>query len=148
MNRITRFISLTERCGTEFKTDELKELGIGPNYNMYIFYLCNNPGVPQDTLSKVLHINKSNVTRALQILINDGFVYKEVDSNDKRISRIYPTEKAYQIRPLISEKMNKWNRIIMDGLTEEEQQKLYELLKKVAINACNYTTKKYMEVDN
>ena len=148
MNKITRLISLTERCTNEFRTNEFAEIGLGPAYNMYIFYLCKNPGVPQDTLSKVLHINKSNVTRAIQKLIEDGFLYKEIDQDDKRISRIYATQKAYEIRPILSEKMSNWNEIIMAGLTEEERDKLYELLKKVTINACDYSSKKYMEVDN
>lgn len=148
MNRITRFISLTERCTNEYRTAEFSDIGLVPSYNMYIFYLCKNPGVPQDTLSKLLHINKSNVTRAIQTLIKDGFLYKETDPEDKRISRIYPTEKAYQIRPLLVEKMQRWNDIIMSGLTDEEKEKLYELLKKVTVNACDFTSKKYMEVDN
>ena len=148
MNRITRFISLTERCTNEYRTAEFAEMGLGPAYNMYIFYLCKNPGVPQDTLSKILHINKSNVTRAIQTLIKDGFLYKEIDSEDKRISRIYPTDKAYAIRPLLIKKMQRWNEVIMAGLTEEEQNILFELLKKVTINACDYTSKKYVEVDN
>ena len=33
------------------------------------------------------------------------------------------------------------------GLSLEEQEQLYSLLKKATVNACNYTNKKYVEVD-
>ena len=148
MNRITRWISLLERCSSEYRTNEMNDLNINPCHHVYIYCLCNNPGVSQEDLTKMIHINKSNVTRSLKVLIDDGYVYKELDKDDKRIWRIYPTEKAYELRPRLREKMQTWNEILMDGLTQEEQDKLYDLLKKTTVNACNYTSKKYMEVDN
>ena len=39
------------------------------------------------------------------------------------------------------EKIDKWNEIISNGLTEEESEVLYELLKKVAVNATLYDEK-------
>ena len=148
MNRITRWISLTERCSQEFRLHEMSELEISPCHHIYIYCLCYNPGVSQEDLVKMVHVNKSNVARALKVLQDDGFVYKEIDDLDKRISRIYPTEKAKALLPKLREKMQYWNEIIMAGLSEEEQDKLYELLKKVTVNACNYTSRKYVEVDN
>ena len=148
MNRITRWISLTERCSQEYRLHEMSELGISPCHHIYIYCLCHNPGVSQEDLVKMVHVNKSNVARALKVLQDDDFIYKETDTQDKRISRIYPTEKAKLLLPKLRSGMQYWNEVIMDGLTEEEQDKLYELLKKVTINACNYTSRKYVEVDH
>lgn len=147
MNRITRWISLLQRCTMEFRTNEMTELDINPCHHVYIYCLCNNPGVSQEDLTKMIHINKSNVTRSLKVLQDDGFVYKEIDKIDKRIWRIYPTQKAYDLLPKLREKMNVWNEVLMEGLSLEEQEQLYSLLKKTTVNACNYTNKKYVEVD-
>lgn len=147
MNRITRWISLLERCTYEFRSNEMNDIDISPCHHVYIYCLCNNPGVSQEDLTKMIHINKSNVTRNLKVLLDQGYIYKEIDKEDKRISRIFPTQKAYDLRPKLREKMQIWNEVIMNGLTDEEQDKLYDLLKKTAINACNYTRKKYVEVD-
>lgn len=148
MNRITRWISLLERCTMEYRSNEICDIDISPCHHVYIYCLCNNPGVSQENLTQMIHINKSNVTRSLKILQDQGYIYKKTDESDKRILRIYPTEKAFDLLPKLREKMQCWNEVIMDGLTEEEQILLYNLLKKTAINACNYTNKKYVEVDN
>ena len=42
------------------------------------------------------------------------------------------------IRPKISEKMHKWNDIILDGLSEEDKELLLLWLKKITDNACKY----------
>ena len=105
---------------------------------MYILYLCKNPGVSQDVITKVLHLNKSNVTRNLQTLQDNGFIEKKVDETDKRSHLIFPTDKAFMIRPKILEKMHKWNDIILDGLSEEDKELLLLWLKKITDNACKY----------
>ena len=143
--RITRLISLIERCSYEYRNLEFKELGLGPTHHSYILYLCKNPGVSQEMITKVLHINKSNVTRNLQVLIDNGFVKKEVDVNDKRSYLIYPTEKAKLVKPKIIEKMRKWNDVLLNGLSEENKQQLIEWLKMVTDNACCYVDDNIVE---
>ena len=108
---------------------------------MYIFYLCRHPGVSQEQLSKLLHVNKSNVTRSLRCLEENGFIYRCVNEKDKRNYCIYPTEKAKEVLPFLIDKINNWNEIISSGLTEEESDVLFDLLKKVAVNAVEYDEK-------
>lgn len=143
--RITRLISLIERCSYEYRNMEFRELGLGPTHHSYILYLCKNPGVSQEMITKVLHINKSNVTRNLQVLIDNGFVNKVVDANDKRSYLIYPTEKAIQVRPHIIEKIKKWNDVLLNGLPEDNKQQLIDWLKIVADNACCYVDDNVVE---
>ena len=138
MVKITRWISLIERCSSEYRNLEFKELGLGPTHHLYILYLCKNPGVSQDVITKVLHLNKSNVTRNLQALQDNEFIEKKVDETDKRSHLIFPTDKAFMIQPKILEKMHKWNDIILDGLSEEDKELLHLWLKKITDNACKY----------
>lgn len=147
MNRITKWISLIERCGMQYRSAEFVELGFSPSHHMYILYLCNHPGVSQEMLTKMLHINKSNVARSLKVLQDTGYIYKEINIEDKRVYHIFPTEKAYQIKPKLVEKMKIWNEILMAGLSEEENKLLFELLKKIALQACEYTNKEYVEAE-
>lgn len=141
MKKISRFINVIARCASQYRSVEFEEIGLNGSNHMYIFYLCRHPGVSQEHLSKLLHVNKSNVTRSLRCLEEDGFIYRCVNEKDKRNYCIYPTEKAKGILPFLVEKIDKWNEIISNGLTEEESEVLYELLKKVAVNATLYDEK-------
>lgn len=141
MKRFTRFINLISRCGLQYREVELQEIGLNAANHMYIFCVCRQPGVSQEQLSKMLHINKSNVARSLKNLEESGFIYKEINTNDKRNYCIYPTNKAKESLPFLVEKIEKWNQFISRGLSENEIDTLYSLLKKVALNASEYNEK-------
>ena len=105
---------------------------------MCIVDLWESPGISEGVITKVVDVNKSNVTRNLQTLQDNGFIEKKVDETDKRSHLIFPTDKAFMIRPKILEKMHKWNDIILDGLSEEDKELLLLWLKKITDNACKY----------
>lgn len=143
MARISKWISIIERCGLLYRNAEFAEMGLSGSNHMYIFYLCKNPGVSQDELSKLLHINKSNVTRSISYLEKADFIKREVNQNDKRHYCLFATKKAYDVLPNIIDKMTSWNVSLMSGLTEEEQELLTVMLKKIAINACEYANRHF-----
>lgn len=144
-NKISRWISITERCSLQYRSKAFEDIKLCGNHHMYIFVLCRKPGISQEELVKSIHVNKSNVARSLKILEEDGFIYKEISSSDKRSNLIYPTPKAYDVLPFIREKISSWNEILSFSLTDVEKETLDNLLKKVAINACNYANKEFEE---
>ena len=146
MARITRWISITERCAMLYRNIAFKDIDLLPSHHMYIYYLCNHPdGVSQDALAKKVYVNKSNVARSIKTLIDAGFVYREKNLDDKRAYKVYPTKKAFDTLPYIKETMGKFNEIITSGLKEEDKVKLNELLTIVANNASNYIDQHYEE---
>lgn len=146
MARITRWISITERCAMLYRNIAFKDIDLLPSHHMYIYYLCNHPdGVSQDALAKKVYVNKSNVARSIKTLIDAGFVYREKNFDDKRAYKVYPTKKAFDTLPYIKETMGKFNEIITSGLKEEDKVKLNELLTIVANNASSYIDQHYEE---
>ncbi|MBO4623774.1 MAG: MarR family transcriptional regulator [Bacilli bacterium] len=146
MARITRWISITERCAMLYRNIAFKDIDLLPSHHMYIYYLCNHPdGVSQDALAKKVYVNKSNVARSIKTLIDAGFVYREKNLDDKRAYKVYPTKKAFDTLPYIKETMGKFNEIITSGLNEEDKDKLNELLTIVANNASSYIDQHYEE---
>ncbi|MBP5551162.1 MAG: winged helix-turn-helix transcriptional regulator [Bacilli bacterium] len=144
MARITRWISITERCAMLYRNIAFKDIDLLPSHHMYIYYLCNHSeGVSQDALAKKVYVNKSSVARSIKTLIDAGYVYREVNEDDKRAYKVYPTKKAYDTLPYIKEAMGKFNEIITDGLKEDEVEELNKLLTKVANNASSYIDLNY-----
>lgn len=146
MARITRWIAISERCAMLFRMEAFKDIEIPVSSYMYIYYLCNhNEGINQDSLAKKVYVNKSNVARNIKALENSGYVYREVDENDKRAYKVYPTDKAYAILPFIKNKMGYFNDVLCNGLTEDEVNTLNSLLIKVAKNASTFIDSTYEE---
>ena len=95
-------------------------------------------GISQDAISRRLFINKSNVTRSLAYLEEHGFVTRERDSEDRRQTLVYPTEKAFEILPQVREIIRGWNSYITEGFTEEEMEMYLSMTERLAERAAEY----------
>lgn len=138
MPSFMRKINVISRCGTIFRSEKLKELGLGDNRSSFILTLCRNPGISQDNLSKKLFINKSNVTRTLAALETLGYVRREQSAEDKRVTLVYPTEKAEEVLPEVRAVLKEWREYLTADLSEEELLLLDSSIAKLAKRAAEY----------
>ena len=96
------------------------------------------PALTQDKLPDIIHINKSNVTRALAHLEKRGFIRREVNPQDKRTAAVFPTQKALDVYPHVLEIIRGWDASVTSPLTEDEKHTLQALLKRVVASAHEY----------
>ena len=138
MPSFMREINIVSRCGSIFRSEKLKSYGLGDNNHSYILILCRNPGISQDALARRLFINKSNVTRTLAQLEQTGFVTRRVSEKDRRVTLVYPTDKAYEVLPTVREVLREWREYLTEGFTEEEKKLLLDLTHRLAVRAAEY----------
>ena len=122
MDSLMKYISRIHRCSGRFRGDKIE--GLNGRQHTYIFHVCKRPGISQDQLARHICVNKSNITRQLGALEQAGFVRRESDPDDRRVLRVYPTEKAEE-----------WNRLLLEELNPEEQACLLTLLSRVTRKA-------------
>lgn len=75
-------------------------------------------------------MNKSNVTRQLEKLKNNGMIEIQKDPEDDRVCRVYLTDKAKASRPAVDTVVEDWNKTISKNLSENEIEQLKALLQK------------------
>ena len=138
MPSLMRYINIVSRCATIWRTDKLEGTELGDQHYSYILVVCRRPGISQDAISRRLFINKSNVTRSLAYLEEHGFVTRERDSEDRRQTLVYPTEKAFDILPQVREIIRGWNSYITEGFTEEEMEMYLAMTERIAARAAEY----------
>ena len=97
--------------------------------------ICACPGISQEQLARRIYINKSNVARQLAILEENGYVTRRPGEEDRRVMRVYPTEKAQAALPRIQEIMGNWEEAVAMGLTAAEREKLSDLLEDMTRRA-------------
>lgn len=133
-----RYINIISRCGAMYRTDRLAGTELGACHFPYILTLARNPGITQETLAKMVYINKSNVTRALAYLEQHGFVRRVQSETDRRVLLVYPTQKALDMLPEIRSILKDWNEYITADINEEEFTVFMSVLEKIAKRAAEY----------
>lgn len=138
MPSLMRYINIVSRCAAIWRADKLEGTELGDQHYTYIITVCRNPGISQDAIARKLFINKSNVTRSLSYLETHGFVTREQSSEDRRITLVYPTEKAHDILPEVRSIIRGWNAYITEGFTEEELEMYMDMTARLAARAADY----------
>lgn len=132
---LMRNINTISRCAALYREEHLKELGLSGWQAPYIPEIIREPGITQDGLSQKLHVNRSNVTRQLTMLEENGFISRVRSESDRRQIRVYPTKKAEEAYPRIREVFKEWRELLFDGLGEAERDMLEDVLERLAARA-------------
>jgi len=138
MKEFMKFINITSRCATQYRSERLSASSLNGYQGGYILHICRNPGISQDQLAKEIYVNRSNVTRQLALLEENGYVERRQCRFDKRVIEVYPTEKAYAVRPAVLAVFSEWSRYLTEDFTDQEKELLVSMLEKVAGKAAAY----------
>ena len=139
MNFLMKYVKTISRCFTLYREEELKINELSGYQHPYLRRICENPGISQDQLAKMLHVNKSNVARQLALLEQNGYIVRKESSKDKRQFEVYPLEKGIEIYPRIIEVIEAWNEELLAGFSDEEKQQLFIMLDRLMDKALTLT---------
>lgn len=131
---ILRDVGMLARAIQSISDIKFKELKLQRGQFVFLTRVCENPGLNQIDLSNILKVDKTTTTKAMQKLIEEGYITKERDDMDKRMWRIFPTEKAIHIYSLIIEEENRNIATCFRNFTDSEQQMVAELVRKMGVN--------------
>lgn len=135
MPSTNRSLNVIGRCGTLFRARHLEGTDVDAFNYFYLFYICRNPGVSQEALSKALYVNKSSVTRHIARLEKAGLLTRTPSPEDRRVLLVHPTEKAVALLPRLREVGGLWHAAVTDGFTPEEVALFEDLLSRAMENA-------------
>ena len=134
MAEILREIGMIARALDSISNIEFKELELTKGQYLYVVRICENPGIIQEQLLDLIKVDRSTATRAIQKLEQHGFVEKHSDPDNKKIKRIYPTEKARQVYPLIIRENDYSNDVALKGFSDEETVHVLIYLQRIRKN--------------
>ncbi len=139
MNRhreIGKYISILQRLNHVYFANELSSFQIGCGQQFFLLQIFNNPGMNLQELAFFGRFDKATATRAVKKLEEEGYVLTETAAEDKRVRRIYATDKAKSVVEKTWECVDCWADIILDGFTKEERDTAEGMLIRMASNAC------------
>jgi len=131
---ILREVGTLARSIQSISDVKFKEIKLQRGQFIFLTRVCENPGFNQIDLSNLLKVDKSTTTKVVQKLIDEGYITKERDNADKRMWRLYPTNKAHSTYSIIMDEENRNIGVCFGDFTKDEQQLVYELVKKMRVN--------------
>lgn len=129
-----RYISILYRQASVFYSKEFNKFGIGAGQYMFMIHLYKNDGISQEKLSELINIDKGTTAKAIKKLEELGYVERNKDISDKRINKIYLTDKALEIKNEFLTSLNKWENMLTLNLSDEEILYGLKILNKLTKN--------------
>jgi len=118
---IGKYISFLYRYELIYLDKELEPYNIKSGHFFVLMPLFKNDGINQESISQIIHVDKATVTRAIQKLIDEDYVYRERDEKDKRSYRVFITEKGKAIQPEIISIAQRWDDILLSQLVKDQR---------------------------
>ena len=103
-----------------------------PNEMSVLILLSNNKTInTASQLKVILGVSKGLVSRSVEALAEKGLVDCRQDERDRRIQRIYLTERAQPLVVRMKSEIEKINEAFLDGISQEEIDQMEETMTKI-----------------
>ncbi|MCA1293214.1 MarR family winged helix-turn-helix transcriptional regulator [Paenibacillus sp. alder61] len=134
MKDILREIGMIARALDSISNIEFKEFDLTKGQYLYLVRICENPGIIQEKLAEMIKVDRTTAARAIKKLEMSGFIEKKDDQQNKKINRLFPTERGANVYPNIKRENEYSNSVALEGFSEGEIETLVHLLQRVRRN--------------
>ncbi|WP_022794871.1 MarR family winged helix-turn-helix transcriptional regulator [Marinococcus halotolerans] len=134
MTEILREIGMIARALDSISNIEFKEYDLTKGQYAYLVRICEHPGIIQEKVAGMLKVDRTTAARAIKNLETNGFIEKTADIHNKKIKKLFPTEKGKNIYPFITRENNYSNGVALEGFSDKEAETMLYLLQRVRQN--------------
>ena len=134
MKDILREIGMIARALDSISNIEFKEHDLTKGQYLYLVRICENPGIIQEKLAEMIKVDRTTAARAIKKLEMKGFIERRDDEHNKKIKKLFPTEKGKEVFPFIKRENDHSNRVALEGFSEGEAEIIFNLLQRVRKN--------------
>ena len=139
MAKFMKILNNISRSQALFRRHRVSADDLQSGHYAFALAICREPGRSQEELARELCINKSTVTRNLNVLEENGYVEKRTLSTDKRQFAVDPTDKLTVVLPEIKAASLEWMELLSEGISEEELEVFNSVLLRMESRAREIT---------
>lgn len=134
MKEVLREIGMIARALDSISNIEFKEYDLTKGQYLYLVRICENPGIIQEKLAEMIKVDRTTASRAINKLVINGFIEKKEDQHNKKINKLFPTEKGNNVYPFIKREHDHSDNVALAGFSESEINTIFNLLQRVRKN--------------
>lgn len=135
MDETKRYITKIGRVAQMYTNSILKGINLSASEYMCLRYIRKREGLSQEELRELLAIDKAAVTRLVSNLEKKGYAVRCKDAKDKRINRIFPTDKTKEVKEIATATETHFYQWLMEDIDEGEKEIFFKILKKLYIKS-------------
>jgi MarR family transcriptional regulator, lower aerobic nicotinate degradation pathway regulator len=109
----------------------LEAYGLTPMQQLVAAAVSVQEGISAGELGKKLTLDPATLSGVLDRMAERDWIVKQADPDDKRLVRIFLTDRAKELEPKMMEERDKANEEILRNLSLEEKVLLKRLLKDI-----------------
>lgn len=134
MTEILREIGMIARALDSISNIEFKEYDLTKGQYLYLVRICEKPGIIQEKLAEMIKVDRTTAARAVKKLEISGFIEKKEDEHNKKIKKLFPTEKGMATYPFIKEENDYSERVALKGFSDIETENMLHSLRRIRSN--------------
>ncbi|MCM3129592.1 MarR family winged helix-turn-helix transcriptional regulator [Paenibacillus provencensis] len=134
MKEILREIGMIARALDSISNIEFKEYDLTKGQYLYLVRICEKPGIIQEKLAEMIKVDRTTAARAIKKLETNGFIEKKEDEHNKKIKKLFPTEKGMTVYPFIKRENDYSNNVALEGFSEKETEIMHNFLQRIRKN--------------
>lgn len=127
---------------------ELAPLGITRSQWWVLAFVSRNDGLPQTQLANELDVGKVALGSLIDRLQTAGFVERKADVKDRRVKRVFLTDKARKLIDDIGPITDRFNARILEGIPREDLELTSRTLYAMKTNLIALTAEREGEEGN
>ncbi|HEY4400249.1 MAG TPA: winged helix DNA-binding protein [Lactobacillaceae bacterium] len=131
MFKIIRTIGAITRTIQMDSNEKFRPLNLNNNLFIYIIRVVEQPGMFLAELADSVQIDRATSFRTVKKLTQLGYLTLQDDQDNKKIKRVFPTEKAHTLYPELHAYEAKQSAQLLANLSEKEKETLAQLLDKL-----------------
>lgn len=106
-----------------------KKVGLAPSHATLLGVVLNEPGLQAGQLANQMQLTPSTITRLLEKMEEKKLVIRNTDG---KMTNVYPTQKAKDLKPLMKQCMDEFNEKYTKILGKEESKHFIQSMNIMA----------------
>jgi len=132
---ILKWLSIANRYTRIALDRRLQPYRLNASMYYYILRIHEQPRLTQDKLISLTYLNPSNVTRAVNQLVNLGYVRKRQSRADKRVYELSLTKRGETLYPEIVKLRQEVADSLLTDVPGEQHDALVDQIRQLALRA-------------
>ncbi|MED3728716.1 MarR family transcriptional regulator [Priestia filamentosa] len=134
MDDVLREIGMIARALDSISNIEFKEHNLTKGQYLYLVRICEHPGIIQEKLAEMIKVDRTTAARSIKKLETEGFIEKKDDHHNKKIKKLFPTEKGREVYPFLRREGDHSEKVALTGFSEQEREEVFQLVQRIRKN--------------
>lgn len=126
-----RFNQLADQISSNLTSIYSSQFGVSLSEWRILALLGQQQSMISTDISQRTKMDKAKVSRAVHKLDNEGYLHRERDDQDHRVSHLRLTQKGIRLYNSIIPKALEWEASLVASLSEDEIELLHRLMNKL-----------------